>query len=96
MTTVRELVGYLIDGLEHPDRLADDVMRFQHAVWEAPDREQPQRPEWLALETIARRLGRFVPDETLRAEDPELFGPREAARRIRAGLWDLEGPQERR
>jgi len=95
VTTVRELVAYLQDGLEHPNRLPGDVMRFQHAVREAPDRELPLCPEWRVLETIAGHLNRFVVDEELRAEDPELFGPEEAARRIRAGLSDLEALAER-
>ena len=89
MTRVIDLTRCLKDALSHRERLAFDVGRFQHAVWEAPDREIGHEHEWRVLERIARRLAWFIPDAEFRKADPDFIGPDEAARRIEEGLTEL-------
>jgi len=87
---VREMVACLEDALDHPERLADDVERFQHALFEAPEREPGHEQTWRELEDLARELAWFVADEQLRREDETFLGPRRAVRRIRARLAKLD------
>lgn len=95
MTRVTDLTRCLEDALVHRDRLAFDVGRFQHAVWEAPDRERGHDSEWIVLEQLARRLAWFIPNEEFRKADPQFIGPDEAARRIEEGLTELARLHER-
>ena len=89
MITVREMVDFLEDAMDHPERLALDVERFQHAVFEAPRREPGKERAWLELEELARELAWYVPDKELRREDDAFLGPRRAAQRIRSVLTKL-------
>ncbi|MCP3978320.1 MAG: hypothetical protein GY716_03170 [bacterium] len=92
MTTVDALADLLVEALSHPDRLADGVHRFQHAVWEATDRDDSEAEhEWQLLEALAYDLANFVPPPDIRRVDPAYYGRRVAEAKIREALDRLAG-----
>ena len=90
------MVDCLEDALGHPERFTTDLLRFQHALFEAPRREPGHEREWRELEELARELAWFVADEEIRRQNDDLLGPRRATRRIRSRLARLDAEHRTR
>ena len=87
MKTIDELVGLLQEALQQPDGLAQNIRQFQDDVWHRSAAED--NAMWDVLADLAYDLEYFVPDETMRQEDPSYYGPDRAVREIRDALEKL-------